>query len=491
MKRPSPWLALYTVATLACAFHVPVSHGAEAERGRLEKDPDYAPPSSKAGECTNSSHAAGDVCGTTKTFMDVSKVVTAGGEAAGAIVQQVQTNKSNAAAFQQSLQPGGASQAYLMDAAAKSMRQAARVNMVIGATNAVMGAMVFTRVGVHSGLQTQFSNAASGARKQVQGGSVDEQGNVELQAGSNQLGYKTFEKTDLNSKYTYSVDNPANAAQLGEQKKKKLGIALEQVLDDASKEQKQMKEQATATGVAALVKGLQKGLEGYFGLKSANDLAKAADALKKTTTTTTTPPDLGGDPLAENPNGAESARTGATIDPNADAVTAAADQPEDPGDGADLGTGFDPNGDDRAAEATPTPSPFVPGGNAQGGQAAAMPGFAGGAGTKEASNDPSAQKGAEYAGLGGKSESYVGAGGVPTTGRGIASGRDGAGGPDLSQLAELFKQQQEQLDSHKDILSADKMKGRQIAGVLGKEANLFERISNVYSEKARKGEIGL
>jgi hypothetical protein len=467
-------------------------------------------------ECSRSVGFSGDYgCGGTRTLIEGAKVTNAVTQAAGSVATAVAGQNGQQKAMAEGTQSAA------LQAAADTQRTSGQIQVGTGAINTLLGAYQLTKSFGHKSNANEIKRASSADSINVVGynkkdGTLDRAQDNHKGKGTseNQSGYLTSgnEKTrnaieafNLQGEIspTLAVNAPKGTADYEKQLAARSGAVdakyheaksiLGSVGRGAQAEQKNIANEALASGMLSITTGATQLISGGFNLAGANELEKAARNLKQAENTVG--PTTGFQPLGPGnvgPADALAPRTPDSITPSN--LQAQAEASEDEAKEPPVGGLGDPTGklaDNNLKDAGPQAGKFnskdpSAGGGAGGGGA----GLGGGGGTSAAPKEPeeAAAKMADSA----RGSGYEGGGGYAATGGGGGGGADK--GPDLSGLlAQFLPKDKEDTKNPNGILDFG---GRSPASdgpisLLDRNTNIFERIHDTYQDKNRRGNIGI
>ncbi len=409
--------------------------------------------------------------------------------------------QAHGALVQQQAQMEGASQADMMRNTAQLTENTAWKESVSSLLNVASGFMAFSKAKKHEQNAADFKAArtTSGQDSMIEGG-----GDADLAVkGSTNGGLagRIADKFGLKK----SVDAEMQAAQkidgVNEVDIKKraasvLGAKGGKAALNAQSEQLSMAEDANTAGTQMMVQGLVKAASAGANFLAAKGMREAADQLAAVPT-----PGMVIDPGAiEMPGfvpttavpGTSAAISGSGVNPE----SAAAEEAAGEVDSGDLGRGFDPNARDRSklTQAPPAGKFALAGGGPSGGGG---PGFGGGGSTAAASGGGDDGAGGSDDSVSSDPSRYVGGGSGGGYG-GFGGGRGGGDGKetDLSGLLSQFLPKEDKDLGPKNGILDFGGNGREIAtdpdaSLLGRDADIFKRVSDTYRGKSQQGQVGI
>lgn len=454
-------------------------------------------------------------CTATEHFVKGSEFGNALAQAAGATSQQFVGQASMA-----DVQKQQGSQAAVLEASAKTAETAAITNSAIGGMNALMGLMQGWRAWKHSDYGDRLGTTSGESEEALDranigthgtGRTAGEQGYIQANNGSEQqLSNSIIRRYKLNDKAHEITENVTdcrpgdeacritktrNRRVQYEGKRKEMAAQVQEVADNGQSEHQGMSEMAVGGMAKSLIESAKNFIGAGFGFATAGNLKKAAKELRNADRNRPTIKS----PISHRlPGGNQEApRTGPVIDasgqmPPLEATSETEndasesnlpniDPPNVGGNPDDLANIIKPGEFDRNANsngnATNAPLPGL-GNNSQGTAAA------------QAEETPTSQ----YADSSGRAGAgYAGAGSAPRTSRG---GRGNNGNPNLDLagfLGKFLPKPEEKDERPKDgILSygARNIASADSSSLLGREADLFDRIHKRYQIQYQRGQLG-
>jgi hypothetical protein len=441
---------------------------------------------SPSGDCVASADFNVYNCGMTRGTITAAQVLGAAGQAAGSLA----TASSGGQISQNS---GSQPMSQTLNDTSKMANTAGKANIAVGAIEVVVGGALLFQAGTHGKAAKKIETATNGQAADVWGRAqtLDEAG-------------KNYAK-----RMGYNATTAPDATSQNVQGEKIQGRAVEAV-----QEQNKIKDDAKGAAATAITTGIGNIAAGLLAQKSAKNLADAAADLKDAEDKAeANAPGIGGGgifnpdgsggelgkpadgvgvtPPAAGTSGDPFAPSQPTILGNGVGASAGNETPtetaKNDGAGGDLGTPFNPNGD-NAGKTGGDPGKLGGPGGAGGAQGGGGAGVRGGAATAPAS-DTSGADGSPRLADNREKANYESGGAYG----GALSGGGGADkGPDLSGLLAMLKGAEEKKDE-KGPNSILEYGNRGPAGepisLLDQRVNIFERIHETYQDKHRRGAV--
>jgi len=490
----------------------------------------------KQGDCVISEELDADGkrkfnCGGTKTWIEGAKIGNQVSQAAGQVVVGAMGQSAQQNAAQSGTQSGA------MESAANLQAMTAKMQMGLGATNAMLGALQLQRAQKHKKnafeIETEIRNTAS---QKLMIDRTRNTGDVEMSStGLTQTAITAFglnnSEQDISQDVTVTnkaiqdqqtlvnaTVNPVQKAQMQselasmrqrqtqeqrtrtkqlDERQKFVNSEISAVRAKGQAEQRAMGNTATQGGMMSAITGLQQLTNAFFGLKAANEMKKAAKSVQNLENVGGTI--VGeGDPVSADSPQAPTQGGGAIIGGDGTGLPVEAPQTAEEDkekDELDLGAPR-PGGDGSTNIALPAPTAGEFTADAPKGGAGGGGGPAGGASVSGSGIQQEGESSARQADNKTASSSYGGGGGGGTFRQGgAAGGGDGGGGPDLAGMfAQFLPKPEEANGKTPNILDYGTAPARLPASMpdslLDRKANLFERISKALLEKTQRGFVG-
>ena len=445
-------------------------------------------------------------CDGTETIVEGAKIFNQTTQVLGSAATQVMGQSATQGAARENTQAG------YLEAGAKVQENTGKMQVGLGAINALSGVYQLMKGSQHKKSAKELKSAATGdvvIERSVTG--IDDLANGGQSSGesgyvtsSNAESQKFITAFDLNKKgeliqeYNLVTRNDETAKQLAIDKRRQgerskvnhVGELMLEAGNNAANEQAAIGKEANAGGVNSLMTGAGQLIQGAAAIASAKELKKAANTMRQP---------VGGSNFAmpnfgANPGGKiEGGAGGTVITGNGNAAQAEQNAAEEEAqdDAPTLGEGFLPNAPPRGVSGPPVAPRLADGsggGSVSGSGAVGVGGGGTGAGEEGAGDAPKAEYAANLRDAG----SQFASGGGGYVGGGGGGGGEG-GGPDLSGMLEklLGKNGETEFRGKPSLDEFGRAPASEPYSFLDKSVNIFDRIHKAYQAKSKSGRVGI